>query len=155
MGNSARTNREKHIFAGIVNADLIMKNEFIHTAVANLQKNARISAKWKKHINHEIDGKLEMQLGNRIIMLAAIVRDEVNEDDLNEIYKLAVKHVQFILVAKSISPKIKEFLQQVHLAYLEESGNIFLEQKNMYVLVEITKQAQDKISEANLLHTPD
>ncbi|MBS1917237.1 MAG: hypothetical protein JST87_13240 [Bacteroidetes bacterium] len=113
-----------------------MKNEFIEIAVANLQKNARIHAKWKKHISREIDGRLEIQVGNKIILLNAIIRDEVDEDGLNEIYKLAVKYVQFVLITKSIPPKIKDFLQQVHLAYLEENGNFFLEQKNIFILVE-------------------
>jgi|SRR5579871_4870270 len=129
-----------------------MKNEFVEIAVANLQKNARINAKWKKHISQEIDGKLEIQAGNKIIMLNAILRDEINEEDLNEIYKLAVKYVQFVVITKTISPKTKEFLRQVHVSHLEKNGNFFLEQKNIFILIEKNHtETEDGLSQKNLL----
>jgi hypothetical protein len=48
-------------------------------------------------------------------VLNAVVKKELKEEDLNEIYKLAVKYVLFIVIVDEVASKIKEFMRQVHL----------------------------------------
>jgi hypothetical protein len=97
---------------------------------------APVTGTWRRRNNREIDGKLELQLGNKMVALYAIVLIDLGDDQLNQIYKLAHRYSSFIVIARKISPKIKEILRQIHQPYLEENGNIFLYQKNVCLLIE-------------------
>jgi|GEM_PF-1708719 len=115
---------------------LAMKEEIVHSALDNLKKVAPVRAAWKATNNKETDGRLELHMMNRKVMLQTVVIMEVGDDQLSQIYKLAYKHASFIVIARKISPKIKEILRQIHQAYLEENGDIFLYQKNACLLID-------------------
>ncbi|MDO6429011.1 hypothetical protein Q4E93_00335 [Flavitalea sp. BT771] len=113
-----------------------MKEEIVHSALDNLKKAAPVRAAWKATNNKEMDGRLEIHMMNRKVVLQTIVIKEVGDDQLSQIYKLAYKHAAFIVIARKISPKVKEILRQIYQPYLEESGDIFLYQKNACLLID-------------------
>jgi hypothetical protein len=113
-----------------------MKEEIVHSALDNLKKTVPVQATWKTLHNKETDGKLELQVMNKKLALQAIIMKEVGDDQLSQIYKLAYKHSSSIVIARKISPKIKQILRQIHQAYLEENGDIFLYQKNACLLID-------------------
>jgi len=103
-----------------------MKEEIVHNALANLKKAIPLHATWKELHNKETDGKLELRMTGKKVVLHTVVMKEAGDDQLSQIYKLAYRHAAFIVIAQKISPKVKEILRQIHQAYLEESGDIFL-----------------------------
>lgn len=113
-----------------------MKEEIVHNAIDNLKKAAPLHATWKALHNKETDGKLELQMTGKKVVLHTVIMKEAGDDQLNQIYKLAYRHAAFIVIAEKITPKVKEILRQIHQAYLEGSGDIFLYQKNICLLVD-------------------
>jgi len=113
-----------------------MKEEIVHNALDNLKKAIPLHATWKPLHNKETDGKLELQMSGRKVLLHAAILKDVGDDHLSQIYKLAYRHTAFIIIAQKISPKVKEILRQIHQAYLEENGDIFLYQKNVCLLID-------------------
>src|SRR5882757_6801584 len=113
-----------------------MKEEIVHSALDNLKKAAPVHVIWKAGNNKETDGKLELQMINKKVVLQTIIMNEEGDDQLSHIYKLAYKHTSSIVIARKISPKIKEIFRQIHQAYLEENGDIFLYQKNACLLID-------------------
>lgn len=113
-----------------------MKEEIVHSAIDNLKKAVPLHATWKAMHNKETDGRLELQMTGKKVPLQTVIIKEVDDDQLNHIYKLAYKHAAFIVIAQKISPKVKEIFRQIHQAYLEENGDIFLYQKNICLLVD-------------------
>jgi hypothetical protein len=113
-----------------------MKEEIVHIAIDNLQRVVPMNVQWKPLTNRETDGKLELRMAGKKVMLHAIVMKDAAEEQLGQIYKLAYKHPSFIVIAQKISPKIKMILRQIHQAYLEGDGSIFLFQKSVCLLVD-------------------
>ena len=113
-----------------------MKEEIVFAAIENLQRVVPLNVAWKSLSNKETDGKLELQMAGKKVMLHAIVMKEAADDQLSQIYRLAYKHPSFIVIAQKISPKIKVILRQIHQAYLEGDGDIFLFQKTVCLLID-------------------
>ncbi len=113
-----------------------MKEEIVHSAIDNLKKAIPLHATWKPLHNKETDGRLELQTTGRKLWLHTVIIKEVDDDRLSQLYKLACRHPSFIVIAQKISPKVKEIFRQIHQAYLEENGDIFLYQKNVCLLID-------------------
>jgi len=116
-----------------------MKEDIVFAAIENLKRVVPLNAVWKSSSGKETDGKLELQMAGKKVILHAIVIEELGEDQLNQIYKLAYKYTAFIVIARKISPRTRMILRQIRQAYLEGDGDIFLFQKNVCLLLETTQ----------------
>jgi len=117
-----------------------MQQEITHTALDNLQKTTNIQGKFTNATpKKEIDGKIVFTVNHRKIALNAEIKREVRPHILPQIIELAEKHLPFILIAETIYPKIKQQLREKHIAYLEANGNIFINNDDIFLLIDGNK----------------
>ena len=113
------------------------EKEIIQHALDNLQKDVTINVKWNEiNDDNAIDGKLLLQLNTHNIGLYAEIKKELRNIHLTKIEELAITKSPFIIVAQRIFPKIKEELRKRNIAYLEASGNIFLNKDEIYLYID-------------------
>jgi hypothetical protein len=127
------------------------KDEIIQFATANFQKENAINLEWKELPNDKmIDGKLTVKLNEHTLALNAEIKNELRTIHLAKIEELALAKKPFIIIAQRIFPKIKEELRKRNLAYLEANGNMYLNNKALYVYtqgnnaLEITKTTTNR-----------
>ena len=113
------------------------EKEIIQYAINNIQKSGTINVEWKELNNdNAIDGKLILHLNKHNIGLYAEIKKELRNIHLAKIEELAITKNPYIIVAQRIFPKIKEELRKRNIAYLEASGNIFLNKDEIYLYID-------------------
>ncbi len=117
-----------------------MEQEIIHTALDNLQRTANIKGKFINAApNKEIDGKIVLTLNRHKIKLNAEIKREVRPHILPQIIKLAEKYLPLMLIAETIYPKTKQELREKQIAYLEANGNVFINNDDIFLLIDVNK----------------
>ncbi len=129
------------------------KNELVHIALENLEKNALIKGKWKPHAGNGTEGDVILNINNHNIKYIAEIKKEVRNNQLYRIITLNDQYKPFILVAGHIFPKIKEELRKNNVAYLETNGNIFLKNDNNIIWIDTAKAIEAEKQTGNRAYT--
>lgn len=115
----------------------------VQTAIEKLRENLNIRATWtpeKEDVpTFSPDGLIKLHIEGRTIALYAAIKNEVRNHHLEYIRVLAHQYFPLILVANTISPSVKEQLRHNKIAYLETSGNIYVEQDGIFLWIEGNK----------------
>ena len=108
--------------------------EIVQYALTNLKKTGEIEAKWFDNApNDVLDGTINLTLKNRTIKFGIEIRKELRNIHLPKLEVIAKDHHPFIVVAQNIFPKIKQELRKRNIAYLEANGNIYLNEKGIFL----------------------
>jgi hypothetical protein len=120
----------------------MQENEIVHIALENLQTHTGIRGELvgreirNTHNNYEIDGEIEFIINNQSIRFFIEIKQELRNHQLTDFLWRASYYTPIMLVANRIFPKIKEELRQHKIAYLESSGNIYIEMPQIIIRVD-------------------
>jgi len=114
----------------------------IQTAIDNLKKTSGFKATWKDVTKGDIDGVLTIVINNKKLAFDAYVKTELRYHQLDAILNKTEK--PFIIIANKIFPKIKDYLREHRIAYLEANGNVFIDYKETYIWIDSNKPLQEQ-----------
>lgn len=115
------------------------RQEIIHKALENLQKQAPVYATWEETGSSEQDGRLLFNINNRTVRFYVEVKNELRSHQLPRILGMAQQYQPFMVAAARLNSKIKEALRQNDITYIEANGNAFLKTDHTFLLIEGNK----------------
>ncbi len=113
--------------------------EVLYTALDNIPDEIGINITWDEKTLIDPEGKLRLTFNNNEIGFNTEIKKELREHQLPNLEVTAQKKQPFILVAHYLRPKIKTELRKRNIAYLEKNGNIFINYKNWFILIDANK----------------
>jgi hypothetical protein len=113
--------------------------EILYTALDNIPNEIGANIRWEKNMFTETEGKLWLTINNEKIGFYTEIKKELREHQLPILETAAQKKQPFILVAHYLRPKIKTELRKRNIGYLEKNGNIFINNKNWFILIDANK----------------
>ena len=113
-----------------------MKNNLIYTAINEILKEHNINANWEPQAVPEIDGTLNINYKGHYEKFYVEIKKELRAPQLNRIFELADGFKPFLVLAEALFPKIKDALREHEIAYIEATGNINIETRNLLLKVE-------------------
>lgn len=128
-----------------------MEKEIVHNALENLRHITGIEGFWQE--TGPLDGVLEFIVNGLKFTFVVDVKREVRMHQLRQIEDHFQHYDNLILVVNRIFPKIKEELRQKGIPYLEANGNIFLQEENLFLLVDTQKTLDIEKNKANRAFT--
>ncbi|CAN5915202.1 hypothetical protein BH11BAC7_BH11BAC7_20320 [soil metagenome] len=132
------------------NANDMMHNT-IQQALDALQKEAPVVPHWhegRKGADNGLDGKVDIVFANGKEIFVVECKQNIRPQHIDDLKKRKKKYDHFMVVANYILPKVKEELQQLGIAYLDTAGNVFLQTKKHFLLIEGKRpkaQAKDEL----------
>jgi len=129
------------------------QDEIIQTAIENLQKNVGIIAQWKKNGEKQLDGRMTIKVADQMLKFNAEIKQELRNYQLPQIIEQAMQFRPLIVIANHIFPKIKEELRQRKIAYVEATGNIYLQQNDIIIWVDTQKPVRIEKEKGNRAFT--
>lgn len=130
-----------------------MEEKIVNTALDNLRKYTGIEGNFTLTRENRLDGKVDFQLPKGKEVFVAEVKREVRNYQLPIIENTARQYKNFLLIAETIFPNIKEELRKQEIAYLDAAGNIFLKTAGHYLWIEGHKVEKANIEKANRAFT--
>lgn len=116
-----------------------IEKETVQTAIENLQKTTAFNVVWKQGKIKELDGELDIQIGEKPMRFHLEIKRELRNHNLQNLLEQAGRRKDFMVVANRILPGIKEELRKKHIAYLEANGNLFINRKPVFVWLDNNK----------------
>lgn len=114
-----------------------MKEELlIHTALDQLEHVAGIRAHFEQKHDEGIDAVIRFTYDNKQYMAVIEAKKEIRGHQLPQLEQLKKQYPNLLVVAENIYPKMKQELKLQGINYLETSGNVFLKDKGLFVLIE-------------------
>lgn len=128
-----------------------MEEKLVHIALENLKKHTGIEGFFSANKSKGLDGEIDMvfQSGNESFLVD--VKKEIRNHQLQRIIDIAQNTKNFLLIAETIFPKIKEELRKHKIGYLDIAGNIFLQTAKHHLWIEGNKKQKttnDKVNRA-------
>lgn len=118
-----------------------MKQELIHTALQNLLNNTGIISHWKKKKGSQ-DGNVTFNINGIHCSFEAFLKRDLRTYQLYELNEKHQKKSNLLLVTDHLFPKIKKQLREKGIAYLEMNGNLYLQTKQIFCLIDGNKKTQ-------------
>jgi hypothetical protein len=132
-----------------------MEENFAHIAIENLRKHVGFNSILLNQKNDRpLQREEEIELleinihGQRIIFTTQIKR-EIRNQHLHHFIQLAQDQPHLLLIAERIFPNIKKELRLHKIAYLESSGNMYIELPEVYVWIDGLKNVETKKNQPN------
>lgn len=129
-----------------------MQENIVQIALEKLKAVTGIDGTFTTLKANKTDGVLEFLIENKKEVFTVVIKKELRNHQLKAIEDTAkMCNNKLIVIAENIFPKIKQELKQLGVAYLDIAGNIFLNTKNHYVLIDGLKTeriGKDKTSRA-------
>ncbi len=113
-----------------------MEDNLIYAVVNEILKEHKINALWEEPVIPNIDGALNIDYKGYNQRFYALVKKDLREFQLHQIFNLAEEFKPFLVIAENLFPKIKDALVQHGIAYIEMNGNINIETENFLLKVE-------------------
>lgn len=128
--------------------------EIVQYALTNLQKTGQIEASWLDNgQNKVLDGTIDLTLNHRTIKFVIAVKKELRNIHLPKLEAFAKDYNPFMIVAQTIFPKIKQELRSRNIAYLEANGNIYLNEKGIFLWLDANEPIAIKHKTTNRAFT--
>ncbi|MDT8394606.1 MAG: type IV toxin-antitoxin system AbiEi family antitoxin [Bacteroidales bacterium] len=118
------------------------KDNIIHTAIENLNEATAYDVYWDDDQGGAFDGIITIKIKDRHIAFAAEVKQEFRLYQIEELLNRKRGEHPLMIIATKLFPKIKEHLKAKNIAYLEASGNAFIKQNDLLILIEGQKPIQ-------------
>ena len=116
-----------------------IERETINLALDNLKANGGIVAAWKPGKIKELDGEVDIRIGNKTLKFLIEVKTELRNHNLNNVLDQAAEFDDFLVLAYRILPGIKQELRERGIPYMEANGNIFINRKETYIWLDQNK----------------
>lgn len=113
-----------------------MEDKIVHVALENLLKHTGMKAFYTAKPKKGIDGEVEFVFQKEKVKFLVGVKREIRNHQLIGIEELAMHHKNFLLIAETILPKIKEELRKQGIAYLDTAGNIFMKTEKHHLWID-------------------
>lgn len=113
-----------------------MEEKIVHTALENLKKHTGIEGIYTPTHKKGLDGEVDLIFQNGKELFMVEVKREIRNHQLPVIEEMARHNKNFILIAETIFPKIKEELRKQGIGYLDAAGNIFLQTAKHHLWIE-------------------
>ncbi len=81
------------------------KQEILHLALENLQKNVQIHGKWEEFNHQKPDGQLILNIENKLISYYVEIRNELRNHHLQQITAFNQRYNPLMVVANRPVPK--------------------------------------------------
>jgi hypothetical protein len=120
------------------------KQEIIHLALENLQKQTHISGRWIPAAQKDFDGEVALELDGRNLKYHAEIKNELRNHHLQQIHALNEELNPLMVVAVRLFPKIKKELRNQNIAYLEANGNIFLKNNKNLIWIDANEPYREE-----------
>lgn len=126
-----------------------MVEKIVNTALESLRKHTGVEGIFTAYKRKGLDGEVEFvfQTGKELFIVE--VKREIRNYQLPIIEDMARNNKNFLLIAETIFPKIKEALQKRGIAYLDTAGNIFLQTAKHHLWIEGHKNPKAKMEKPN------
>lgn len=137
-----------------------MEEKIVHTALENLQLHTGIEGLYTPNNKKGLDGEVRLLFqkeqdikieGKEIFNVE--IRREIRNHQLKQIKDWAETNKNFLLIAETIFPKIKEELRKNGIGYLDTAGNIFLKTAKHHVWIEGHKKEKLQTNKKNRAFT--
>jgi hypothetical protein len=115
------------------------EQELIQTAAGNIPDNLGVVITWLDNVQDETDGQIRLKFNDKELLFNVEIKKELREHQLPKLEFEAKNNPPFILLAQYLRPKIKDELRKRNIAYLELNGNLFINQKDLVILIEANK----------------
>jgi hypothetical protein len=130
-----------------------MEEKIVHTALENLKKHTDIEGIFTTNNRKGLDGEVDMIFRNGKELFLVEVKREVRNHQLQQITDIAQHTENFLLIAETIFPKIKEELRKQGIGYLDTAGNIFLQTAKHHLWIEGNKNQKTATGKVNRAFT--
>lgn len=121
----------------------------MHTALDNLKKHTGIEGTYATTYKKGLDGEVDLIFQNGKELFNVEVKREIRNHQLPVIEDRARHNKNFLLVAETIFPKIKEELRKQGIGYLDTAGNIFLQTTKHHLWIEGHKNKKTNTEKSN------
>ena len=134
------------------------KLALVENALEQLKQVAAIQGRWKSVEKADdslpIDGELTFTINQQTITLPVEVKRELRNHHIHMLENLTHKYPQLMILSGNIFPALREELRERKIAYLEANGNFYLEQGNIFVLIDGNPPYQTEKEGSNRAFTP-
>lgn len=120
-----------------------MNNEQVSHAIECLGEVGGLKAGWQDKPQNSLDGYLIIEKDRQQYQFPAEVKREFRHHHLMGLLDLKERYGKLIVIADILPNKVKQALQQNHIAYVDGAGNIYIEVPELYILIEGKKQQRD------------
>jgi len=129
-----------------------MEMEFIIQKITqNLIDNNGIQAHWES--GRDLDGILFLNIQGCELSCVIEIKQEIRQYQLENIRLNNHKYKNYMIVAQRIFPEVKKQLRKQNIAYLEESGNLYLSKGEKLIWIDANKMKPDIKSTGNRAFT--
>lgn len=125
----------------------------MHLAFENLKKQTGIEGIFIIENNKTLDCGVDLVFKTGMEHFKVVVIKEIRNHQLANINQWASTQINPLLIADTIFPKIKEALRKLGIAYLDTSGNIFVQTKKNHIWIEGHKREKAQTEKANRAFT--
>ncbi len=119
-----------------------IERETINMALENLKATAGILATWKPGKIKDLDGEINIKVGNKTLNFLLEVKRELRNHNLNRVLDQAATFDNFLLLANRILPGIKQELREKGIAHMEGNGNLFINKKDTFIWLDQNKPVE-------------
>ncbi len=130
-----------------------MDDKIAYLALENLKKHTGIQCHFTANQKKGLDGEVDMLLNYGKEVFIVEVKREVRNHQLQQIKYWAEHYKNFLLIAETIFPKIREELRKHRIGYLDTAGNIFLQTPKHHIWLEGHKTEKNKTEKVNRAFT--
>jgi hypothetical protein len=125
-----------------------LKEKLIHTTIEQLEKQTNLQVSFTDSGNPSaqsgIDGYLELKNDNQTVRYCVVIKQEIRNHQLNTLRLLSAEFDPMIVIAKRLFPKIKDALREMNIGYIEENGNCFIQNQNLFIFIDANKTNEEK-----------
>jgi hypothetical protein len=133
------------------------EKEIVHTAIENLEPGF-LKGQWHGYKNalrdNGIDGTFTLEVEGRKETFDAVVKKELRTYLVDQIINKAKGREHFIVIVHKLFPALKEKLREHNINYLEANGNIFINTRKLFLLLDTDKTLKPEKKTGNRAFTP-
>jgi len=118
----------------------MIEDTIVYEALNQLES-IGIQGAWKP-LHGEVDGEIHLTIDNVQFKGYAEVKRELRQYQIPQILETAKRAKSFIVIAETIFPNIKEQLRSQKIAYIDTSGNIYINTNKTYIWIDGKKAAK-------------
>ena len=114
-----------------------MNQIIIYNAIEVLENTTPVKAEWipDKMVKNQEDGTLLVKTGKKKYTFTLELKKDLRNIHLPQLGALKEKYDNLMVIAEVIYPNIREQLQKRRINYLDTSGNIFIQQGELMLLL--------------------
>lgn len=130
-----------------------MEEKIVYTALENLKRHTGIEGRFTANLKEGLDGEVLLLLKNGDELFTVEIKREIRNHQLEQIRIWAAVYKNFMLIADTIFPKIREELRKHGIGYLDTAGNIFLQTDKHQLWIEGHKKEKTETAKVNRAFT--